>query len=77
MWDNKKETIVNNESSEIIRMFNTEFNNELPQKYAELDLYPENLKKEIDELNEWVYDTVSSLAGRLKILVTFETDVSL
>lgn len=63
VWDNKKETIVNNESSEILRMFNTEFNDELPEKFAKVDLYPDNLKKEIDEQNEWVYDTVSGAAG--------------
>ena len=60
LWDKKKQTIVNNESSEIIRMFNTEFNHLLPKDKAELDLYPESLRKEIDEVNDWVYDTVNS-----------------
>lgn len=41
-------------------MFNTEFNDELPEKFAKLDLYPESLRKEIDEQNEWVYDTVNN-----------------
>ena len=60
LWDKKAETIVNNESSEIIRMFNTEFNDQLPADKAKVDIYPEPLRKEIDELNEWVYDTVNS-----------------
>lgn len=60
LWDKKKQTIVNNESSEIIRMFNTEFNHLLTKEKAELDLYPETLRKEIDGVNDWVYDTVNS-----------------
>ena len=57
--------IVNNESSEIIRMFNTAFNDQLPADKAALDLYPEALRREIDEVNEWVYDTVNSASCNL------------
>ena len=60
LWDKKTSTIVNNESSEIIRMFNTAFNDFIPADKAALDFYPEHLRKEIDEVNEWVYDTVNS-----------------
>ena len=60
LWDKKTNTIVNNESSEIIRMFNSEFNNQLPADKAAIDIYPEALRGEIDALNEWVYDTVNS-----------------
>ena len=60
LWDKKTSSIVNNESSEIIRMLNTGFNDILPADKAAIDLYPESLRKEIDELNEWVYDTVNS-----------------
>ena len=60
LWDKKNNTIVNNESSEIIRMFNTEFNDQLPADKAKIDLYPQHLRKEIDEINDWVYDTVNS-----------------
>jgi putative glutathione S-transferase len=57
----KEGTIVNNESSEIIRFLNTGFNSILPDGQAkELDLYPEELRAEIDELNEWVYDDVNN-----------------
>ena len=60
LWDKKTNTIVNNESSEIIRMFNFEFNDQLPAEKAKIDIYPESLRTEIDALNEWVYDTVNS-----------------
>ena len=57
LWDRQKETIVNNESSEIIRML-TEFDewaeNDLP------DLYPEAERVRIDELNERIYETVNT-----------------
>lgn len=60
IWDKKNETIVSNESSEIIRFLNHAFDEFLPKDKAELDFYPEELRKEIDELNEWVYDTVNN-----------------
>jgi len=60
LWDKKTGAIVNNESSEIIRMFNSGFNDQLPEDKAKLDLYPEELRQEIDSLNEWVYDTVNN-----------------
>ncbi|KAJ7626544.1 glutathione S-transferase [Mycena polygramma] len=66
LWDKKLNTIVNNESSEIIRMFNTAFNDLLPADKAALDLYPELHRAEIDALNEWVYSDVNNgvyLAG--------------
>jgi putative glutathione S-transferase len=60
LWDKKLETIVNNESSEIIRMFNTAFNKFLTPEQAALNYYPEHLQKEIDENNEWIYDTINN-----------------
>ncbi|KZV89057.1 hypothetical protein EXIGLDRAFT_838786 [Exidia glandulosa HHB12029] len=60
LWDTKTKSIVNNESSEIIRMLNTEFNAIIPADKASVDLYPEHLRKEIDGVNEWVYDTVNN-----------------
>ena len=60
LWDKKQHTIVNNESSEIIRIFNTEFNAIVPEDKAKLDIYPAELRKEIDEVNEWVYDRINS-----------------
>jgi hypothetical protein len=60
LWDKKLDTIVNNESSEIIRIFNTAFNHLLPADKAAIDIYPEAHRQEIDSINEWVYDTVNS-----------------
>ncbi|OAD70683.1 hypothetical protein PHYBLDRAFT_126467 [Phycomyces blakesleeanus NRRL 1555(-)] len=60
LWDKKHNTIVNNESSEIIRMFNTAFNHFLPAEKAKLNYYPEELQSDIDSTNEWVYDTVNN-----------------
>ena len=65
LWDKKTETIVNNESSEIIRMFYSEFDHLLPEKFRESSqpgggFYPEQLRSEIDALNEWVYNSVNN-----------------
>ena len=57
LWDRQKKTIVNNESSEIIRMLNTEFNE---WGDASLDLYPENCRAEIDRLNDRIYETLNN-----------------
>ncbi|OLN81944.1 Glutathione S-transferase omega-like 2-like protein 2 [Colletotrichum chlorophyti] len=65
LWDKKTHTLVSNESSEIIRMFYTEFDHLLPEADREASqpgggLYPEHLRKEIDEINDWVYHTVNN-----------------
>lgn len=60
LWDKKHETIVNNESSEILRIFNSAFNHLLPADKASVDLYPEELRGEIDSLNEWIYPSINS-----------------
>ncbi|MBO0343881.1 glutathione S-transferase family protein [Roseibium sp. CAU 1637] len=57
LWDKKRETIVSNESAEIIRMFNSAFDQLTGSK---LDFYPEELRPEIDEINERVYHTVNN-----------------
>ncbi|KAK0220300.1 glutathione S-transferase [Armillaria fumosa] len=60
LWDKKLQTIVNNESSEIIRIFNTAFNDKLTADKAVLDYYPESLRAEIDSLNDWIYPTINN-----------------
>lgn len=57
LWDKKTQTIVSNESAEIIRMFNTEFN-QLTGNTA--DYYPENQRDEIDHLNDAIYNKVNN-----------------
>jgi putative glutathione S-transferase len=60
LWDKKQHTIVNNAASELIRIFNTEFNAIIPEDKAKLDLYPAEHRKEIDEVNEWIYDRINN-----------------
>jgi putative glutathione S-transferase len=57
LWDRETRTIVNNESSEIIRMLNSEF-----EEFgnAALDLYPAVLRGAIEETNAFVYDAINN-----------------
>ena len=57
LWDTKTETIVSNESSEIIRMLNSAFDG-LGAKPG--DYYPEELREEIDAVNETVYHKINN-----------------
>jgi putative glutathione S-transferase len=57
LWDKQRQTIVSNESSEIIRMLNTAFN-EFGD--ASLDFYPEALAAEIDALNDFIYPNINN-----------------
>ena len=57
LWDKKTKTIVNNESAEIMRMFNTAFNDITGNTD---DYYPEDLQAEIDEMNAFVYPNINN-----------------
>lgn len=57
LWDKKNETIVNNESADIIRIFNSAFDD---FNDVEEDYYPESLRNEIDEINELVYENINN-----------------
>jgi len=57
LWDKKTGTIVNNESADILRIFNTGFGD--LAKNA-IDLYPEDLRAEIDTLNDWIYPNLNN-----------------
>ena len=57
LWDKKNKMIVNNESSEIIRMFNSAFNDITGNT---LDFYPEQLRAKIDKVNELVYHAINN-----------------
>ena len=61
VWDKKTRRIVNNESSEIIRMFNSEFG---ALGAEPTDFYPKHLRAEIDRINEQVYANVNNGAYR-------------
>ena len=57
LWDKKRRTIVNNESSEIIRMLNSAFE---AFTNVHADYYPAELRGEIDRINDIVYPTVNN-----------------
>lgn len=57
LYDKKEDTIVSNESSEIIRMFNSAFD-DIGAK--EGDYYPSALREEIDELNDFIYENINN-----------------
>lgn len=58
LWDKKKNTIVSNESSEIIRMFNSAFDEVGANK--DVNFLPEDLRGEIDELNDFIYPNINN-----------------
>jgi putative glutathione S-transferase len=57
LWDKKKRTIVNNESAEIIRMFNSAFDDLTGNRD---DYYPQALRTEIDAVNARVYKSINN-----------------
>ncbi|WP_095157308.1 glutathione S-transferase family protein [Pseudomonas sp. Irchel 3E13] len=57
LWDKQEQRIVNNESSQIIRIFNSDFDELTGNR---LDLYPEPLRAKIDALNERIYPAVNN-----------------
>lgn len=69
LWDKKTQTIVSNESSEIIRMFNIGFNH-LTGNTA--DYYPSALHETIDSLNDRIYDTINNGVYRAGFATTQE-----
>ncbi len=57
LWDKERETIVSNESSEIIRMFNSAFDGITGDTQ---DFWPEDLREAIEPVNARIYDTVNN-----------------
>ncbi|WP_115552849.1 glutathione S-transferase family protein [Xanthomonas arboricola] len=57
LWDRERNTVVSNESADIIRMFNSAFDE---VGAAEGDFYPAPLREQIDALNARIYDTVNN-----------------
>lgn len=58
LWDKRQKTIVNNESSDIIRMFDSVF--DAHAGVSTTSYYPQSLAKQIDELNEEIYQHVNN-----------------
>jgi glutathionyl-hydroquinone reductase len=69
LWDKQRRTIVNNESAEIIRMFNSAFD---AFTDAKDDFYPAALRDEIDRVNELVYANVNNGVYRAGFATTQE-----
>ena len=61
LWDKKTKTIVNNESAELMRILNTEFDeiNKKNKKHKN-DYYPVKHRKEIDKTNDFVYENINN-----------------
>jgi len=57
LWDKKNQTIVSNESSEIIRIFNKSFN---ILTGNQLDFYPKEFQKKIDDINNFTYHNINN-----------------
>lgn len=62
LYDKKANRIVNNESSEILRMLGTVFDAQLAPEFRDVVLYPEDkaLRARIDEAHEWQYDLINN-----------------
>ncbi|HIF09273.1 MAG TPA: glutathione S-transferase family protein [Sneathiellales bacterium] len=69
LWDKERKVLVNNESSEIIRMFNSAFDG---VGASGPELYPENLRAEIDEINDVVYSNFNNGVYRSGFATTQE-----
>ncbi|WP_136689996.1 glutathione S-transferase family protein [Halorhabdus amylolytica] len=57
LWDKQEDTIVNNESAEIMRMLDTEFDDVAEN---DVDLYPEGYREEVDRLIEAIYEPINN-----------------
>ncbi|KAK5726114.1 hypothetical protein LTR17_013016 [Elasticomyces elasticus] len=60
LWDMKLNTIVNNESAELLRDLQTAFNELLPASVAEMNLYPKELQGDIDTIAGWMGDHLNT-----------------
>ena len=58
LWDTKKDTIVSNESADIIQMLNNQFNEFA--KNPTLDLSPDGLQDKMKEVDSWIYPTINN-----------------
>lgn len=78
LFDKKTKMAVNNESSEILRIFNTAFNHLISREKAEIDLYPKELRGEIEASHEWIYPNINNGVYRSGFAITqgaYETAV--
>jgi glutathionyl-hydroquinone reductase len=69
LWDKQQKTIVSNESAEIMRMLNTAFDR---AGGNDKDFYPKDLRREVDELNDFIYPNVNNGVYRAGFATTQE-----
>ncbi len=69
LWDKRRQTIVNNESADILRMLNSGFGDLADDTH---DLYPEELRPEIDALSERIYPRLNNGVYRAGFATTQE-----
>ncbi len=60
VWDIQKNCVVNNESLEILRNWNTGWNSILEGTWKERDFYPEPLRFKIDEIGAWIQSDLNT-----------------
>ncbi|RQG92886.1 glutathione S-transferase family protein [Natrarchaeobius halalkaliphilus] len=60
LWDKREGTIVNNESKEIMRMLDTEFEGVPAGEDSSADLYPDGYREEVDRIIEEIYDPINN-----------------
>lgn len=58
LWDQKKQTIVNNESRQIIRMLNSEFN--AFSAFSDMDFYPQPMREKINQVQDAIYQPINN-----------------
>lgn len=79
IWDKKKHAVVSNESGDIVKFFYTEFDQLLPEEKRG-SYYPQDLAKEIDELNEFMSQNIIGLiykTGSAPDQETYDTNLKL
>ncbi|KAK7414423.1 S-glutathionyl-(chloro)hydroquinone reductase [Neonectria punicea] len=72
LYDKIQKIIVNNERSEILRMFGIEFDDLIEEKYRTVSLYPSEHQHEIDEAHEWKYHKINNGVYKCGIASTQE-----
>lgn len=60
IWDTKLNTIVNNESCEVICNLHKAFDDFIAEENRGISCYPEHLRQDIDAINEWVYTNINN-----------------
>ncbi|EFQ30689.1 glutathione S-transferase [Colletotrichum graminicola] len=73
LYDKIQKVIVNNESSEILWMLGTEFDDIIEEKYRNVSLYPTTLQDQIDDAQAWQYDQINHGVYKCGFAVTQDT----